>query len=117
MNRREFILGAAASAAVAAVPAAVAAPPFEDIDPDGYYNVWWHICCKQTGMFGEHIEDAWLWRGKYIVDLLVGEAAHINPESPARDLRYDYPTELRDSPGHSIVIDEAWLREFYRRHG
>ena len=117
MKRREFIRGVAATVVAALTPEALAAPPFEDIDPDAYYDVWWHVCCHQTGTFGEHVKDAWLWRGKHVMDLLANEAVHINPDSPARDLRYCYPTELRDSPGHVIVIDDAWLREFYRRHG
>ena len=128
MTRLTFIRGAVASAAVAAVPATVAAPPFEDLDPGRVYALYLYGVRTDYGGFGDTI-----WRtllhlhDELHPDYIPGDRMlHPDARFVEVTLRHDstHPrSTLFEEPdgsrylAHQIRVDEAWLREFYRRHG
>lgn len=117
MNRREFIRGVAAVATASVVPEAVAALPFEDIAPDHVYAVKWNW--GGTTLFHPYSACDY-WDGSILADVLVANAELLNPDSPKRDMQVIRPVELQmfssGRVAHTVRTDDAWFREFYRRH-
>lgn len=127
MNRREFIHGVVASAALATMPAAVAAPPFEDLDPGRVYALYLYGVRTDYGGCGDTI-----WRTLLRLhdtlhpDYIPGDRMlHPDARFVEVTLRHNstHPrsTLFEDPDGsrylaHQIRVDRFWLREFYRRH-
>ena len=127
MNRREFIRGVGASAAVAAMPAAVAAPPFEDLDPGRVYALYLYGVRTEYGGCGDTIWSTLLRLHDTLHPDCLPRDRMLHPDARFVEvtLRHNstHPrSTLFEGPdgsrylAHQIRVDGFWLREFYRRH-
>ena len=128
MNRRAFIRGVVASAAVATIPAAVAAPPFEDLDPRRVYALYLYGVRTDYGGCGDTIWRTLLRLHDTLHPDYIPRDRMLHPDARFVEvtLRHDsdHPrSALFEEPdgsrylAHQIRVDGCWLREFYRRHG
>lgn len=119
MTRLEFIRGAVSSAAVAAVPTSVAAPPFEDLDPDARYETLWRVYVQENGMVVPRDDASPVgpaYRGHTLIWYLLDSRQFLDPDHATRR-ELVRPLAVRKVGSKPwTYIDAEWLREFYRRH-